>query len=90
MPTQPDTQYALQPFDRFHGELLDGIAEAVTLPPDPHARSAAIGFLIREMYECLDWLHGSRAHEDELQSLRRVVAEAQQHQERMSRQHGAA
>jgi hypothetical protein len=90
MPAQPRAQSVSQPFDRFNGELLDGIAEAVTLPPDPHARSAAIGVLIREMYECLDWLHGSRAHEDELTSLRRVVAEAQQHEERMSRHQGAA
>ena len=90
MPAQPGAQSASQPFDRFNGELLDGIAEAVTLPPDPHARSAAIGFLIREMYECLDWLHGSAAHDDELRSLRRVVVEAQHHQERMSRRQGAA
>jgi hypothetical protein len=90
MPTQPGAHSASHSFDRFNGELLDGIAEAVLLPPDAQARSAAIGFLIREMYECLDWLHSSATHEDELRSLRRVVVEAQQHQARMSRRQGAA
>ena len=71
-------------FDILSSDLIDGIAEAVASPPDPHARSAAICSLVREIYETMEWLHGSDTSHVELASLRQVVAEAQRHQERMS------
>jgi hypothetical protein len=71
-------------FDILTSDLVDGIAEAVASPPDPHARSAAICSLVREIYETMEWLHGKDTSHVELASLRLVVAEAQRHQERMS------
>jgi len=71
-------------FDILTSDLIDGIAEAVASPPDPHARSAAICSLVREVYETMEWLHGSDTSHVELASLRQVVAEAEQHQARMS------
>jgi hypothetical protein len=65
-------------------DLIDGIAEAVASPPDPHARSAAICSLVREIYETMEWLHGTDVQHEELASLRQVVAAAQGHQQRMS------
>jgi hypothetical protein len=65
-------------------DLIDGIAEAVASPPDPHTRSAAICSLVREIYETMEWLHGTDTHHEELASLRQVVAAAQSHQQRMS------
>jgi hypothetical protein len=75
---------ASRSFDILTVDLIDGIAEAVASPPDPHTRSAAICSLVREIYETMEWLHGADASHEELVSLRQVVAEAQKHQERMS------
>jgi hypothetical protein len=71
-------------FQDLTGVLIDEISEAVALPPDAHARSAAICSLVREVYETMEWLHGEGVDNEELGSLRRVVAEAQEHQKRMS------
>lgn len=78
---QPASQRSSVPLG---GDLLDAVAEAVILPHDPCARSAAICSLVREVYETMEWLHGVGVHNDELDSLRRVMTEAQAHQRRMS------
>lgn len=71
-------------FENLSGVLIDEISEAVASPPDAHARSAAICSLVREIYETMEWLHGPGSQNAELISLGRVVAEAQEHQRRMS------
>ncbi len=68
----------------FSDQLIDGIAEAVVWSADPTARSTAISSLIGEIYATIDWLHGSNGQHEELDSLRRVVAEVHQHRARMS------
>jgi hypothetical protein len=69
------------------GELLDALVEAVMHWPDARVRSAVISSLVQEMCAAVEWLHGSdalnNAADQELVSLRRVVAAAQDHQERM-------
>jgi hypothetical protein len=66
------------------GEVIDALAEAVLSPPDPLARAVAIGNVVRELYDTLQWLHGADGGNEEVRSLLRVVEEAQQHQLRMN------
>jgi len=73
--------------NQLAGELLDSLVEAVMHRPDARVRSDVISSLVQEMCAAVEWLHGSDALNDaadqELVSLRRVVAAAQDHQERM-------
>jgi hypothetical protein len=71
-------------FGDLRGDLIDGIAEAVASPPDPHARAAAISSVVQEVYETMEWLHGVGIENEELASLHRIVEEAQEHARRMS------
>ena len=65
------------------GEVIVALAEAVLSPPDPLARAVAIGDVVRELYDTLQWLHSADCGNEEVRSLLRVVEEAQQHQLRM-------
>lgn len=60
------------------GELLDAITDAVFARPTPRARSEAIRCLLEEVYGSLAWLK-TNVDDDELRSLRRVVAMAVAH-----------
>jgi hypothetical protein len=73
-----------QSFDVLPCVLADGIAEAVACPPDPAARATAISSVVREIYESMLWLYGAEVQNEELASLQRVVAAAQDHQVRMT------
>jgi len=66
------------------GGLIDQVAEAVTIPPDPHTRSVIIARLTAEIFETLRWSHGPNRDQDELASLYRVLAEAYAHRSRMA------
>ena len=70
--------------DTLPGALIDQLAEAVTLPPDPRARAVAIARLTAEIFEIVRWLHGSDPDSEELASLYRVLAEAYAHRSRMA------
>ena len=71
-------------YDTLPDALIDQLAEAVTLPPDPPTRSVAIAGLIVEVFETIRWLHGPDPDHEELASLYRVVAEAYAHRSRMA------
>ena len=65
-------------------ELIDGVAEAVAWCPDRYTRSIVIGELMREIYETVAWLGGTRSDKHELASLRRLLIEADAHQHQMT------
>jgi hypothetical protein len=71
---------AVSGMQHLSAELVDEITEILL---DPDTRPAAICRLVGAICETVEWLHGSGAADDEIVSLRRVVAEAQRHQERM-------
>ena len=69
-------------------ELIDLLDESVLLPQDPHDRATVICNLLSELCAAIEWLHGPEYTLDdaagrELASLRRLVAEGQDHQRRM-------
>jgi hypothetical protein len=66
-------------------ELIDGIGEAVASPGDSFARSAAIYQIVLEIFRTMEWVHCADGQDEELSSLRGLVAEAQAHQVRMGR-----
>lgn len=68
---------------RLTGQLVDGITDVVATPGNPYARAAVISGLIGEICATVEWLHGTNTQHEELASLHRVLAEAQQHQTRM-------
>ena len=69
------------------GELLDGLVEALSLPPDPRARSAVICALVQQMcstVECLGSSETGQGAEQELTSLRQLTRAAFDHRLRMT------
>ena len=66
-------------------DLVDGIGEAVASPGDSFARSAAILQIVLEIFQTMEWVHCADGQDEELSSLRGLVAEAQAHHVRMGR-----
>lgn len=82
---------ALRPLATLHttisGELLDGLVEALALPPDQRARSAVICALIQQMCSTVECLGGSetgQGTEQELTSMRQLAKAAFDHRLRMT------
>ena len=68
--------------------LIDALMEAVVLPLDARARSAAIRCMLEEITTALEWLAGQDPPGDyataaEVVSLRQLATAAQDHERRM-------
>jgi hypothetical protein len=69
------------------GEVMDALAEGAAAGADRVARAEALNSTVREIYETLAWRYAdSDTDADELASMRRVIAEAQAHLDRMRAQ----
>jgi hypothetical protein len=66
---------------------MDALAEGAAAGADRVARAEALNSTVREIYETLAWRYAdSDTDADELASMRRVIAEAQAHLDRMRAQ----
>lgn len=70
--------------DSLPEELIDHLADVVTLQTEAHTRSVVIANLMAEIFETIRGLHGADPDEEELASLYRVLGEAYAHRARMA------
>lgn len=65
-------------------ELLDGLTDAMMVPPDAPARAVAICQVVEELYASVAWLRPADAADAELASLHHLLEAAQSHQSLVS------
>ena len=68
------------------GEVMDALADGAAAGADRVARAEAMNNTVREIFETLAWRYAENPDADELASMRRVIAEAQAHLDRMQAQ----
>jgi hypothetical protein len=65
------------------GEVIDGLTDAVASRTDPVARAAVLTGMLAEIVESVTWRCADTIDVGERDSLRRLVAEAEAHRQRM-------
>ncbi|GAA3697093.1 hypothetical protein GCM10022204_11290 [Microlunatus aurantiacus] len=69
------------------GEVIDALTDGVASPDDALARAQVVAGIVLEIVETVQWRCADRAGDTEIESLRRLLAEAQAHRDRMQTAH---